>query len=133
MFGFLRDVFGGGEAAEHTVKKAADGIYNGLDKLVYTEEEKAEARQKGVDTFLKFAELTREENSVRSVTRRYLAWFISLNTFAAFWLTVIFALNNKDEMVKKIVSLAEAFHIGWAFAGVVVFYFGVQFVRGKGK
>lgn len=133
MFSFVKNLFGGGEAAEHTVKKAADGIYNGLDKIVYTDEERAEATQKGVDAFLKFAELTRDENSIRSVTRRWLAWFITVNSITMAWVAIIFAINNKDKMVEKIVAIADAFHLGWAFAGVVVFYFGVQFVRNKGK
>lgn len=131
MFNWMRNIFGGSEAGEHAIKKAADGIYNGLDKLVYTDEEKAEAHQKGVDTFLKFAELTRDENSVRSVTRRYLSWFITANVFAVFWTAVGFAINNNDKMVEKIISLANAFNLGWAFTAVVVFYFGVQFVRNK--
>lgn len=133
MFGFIKNIFGGSEAAEHVTKKAADGIYNGLDKLVYTDEERAEMSQKGAETYLKFMEMAYDENSVRSVTRRYLAWFIALNSFAAFWVAVGFAINNQDKMVEKIVSLAEAFKIGWAFTGVVVFYFGVQFMRNKGK
>lgn len=46
--GIFSKLFG----ADEVVKKAADGIYNGVDKLVYTDEEKAEMRLKAAQQFL---------------------------------------------------------------------------------
>ena len=46
--GILSKLFG----ADEVVKKAADGIYNGIDKLVYTDEEKADMRLKAAQQFL---------------------------------------------------------------------------------
>ena len=40
-------------SSDNIVNKAADGIYNGIDKIVYTDEEKAEIRLKAAEHFLK--------------------------------------------------------------------------------
>ncbi len=52
MFGFISNIF-----TPDTVNKTVDGIYNGVDKLFYTDEEKAEATQKQIDTKLKLLPL----------------------------------------------------------------------------
>jgi len=46
--GFFGKLFG----SDDVIEKAADGIYNGIDKLVYTDEEKAEMRLKSAKSFL---------------------------------------------------------------------------------
>lgn len=47
--GIFSKIFG----TDDVIKKAADGIYNGIDKLVYTDEEKADMRLKAAQQFLK--------------------------------------------------------------------------------
>ncbi len=53
--------------------KVTDGIIAGIDKLWHTEEEKADAQQKGTETLLKFWEVIANENTEQSKARRVLA------------------------------------------------------------
>ena len=125
----ILDLFGGSKNAEKVVETAADGIYNGLDKMVYTDEEKADARKKGVDAFLEFVKLAYDGNSLRSVTRRWMAWsIVALNELLAVIATV-FAILGEDAIVQSIINVAVAFNLGWAFVAVIIFYFGVSFFR----
>ena len=122
-------LFGNSDNAKKVVDTAADGIYNGLDKIIFTDEEKSDARQKGVDTFLSFVKLAYDDNSHRSVTRRWLAWSIVAFNLVLAGLATGLAIAGKMEAVNAILSIATSFQLGWAFVAVVVFYFGVQFFR----
>jgi hypothetical protein len=62
-FGFLT---GGSDAAE----KVVDGISNGLDKMVFTDEEKADYTVKGAELHLKLLEITNKESTASSIARR---------------------------------------------------------------
>ena len=130
---WFTQLFGGTEAANHVVKTAADGIYHGIDKAIHTDEEKAEEFAARTDRFYTFVEKTFDENSVRNVTRRWLAWgvvgWILLNAQIA----VGFAIAGKTEVVNRIIETANAFSLGTAFVTVLGAYFGVQFFRGRTK
>lgn len=129
MWGVFKGLFGGSANAEKIVNTAADGIYNGLDKLVYTDEEKTDAYQKGVDTFLAFVKVAYDDNSFRSVTRRWLAWAIVGFNLLLAGTASAFAIMGKIDIVNSILAIATSLQLGWAFVAVVVFYFGVQFFR----
>jgi len=58
MLGWL---FGGSKAADKTV----DGISSGIDKLVYTDEEKADASREGLKLWIKYQEATQPQNLAR--------------------------------------------------------------------
>jgi len=78
-------------------KSIVDGLISAGDKIVYTEEEKAEARQKLMNTAMEFYKLTLQESSTKSITRRFIAlavvftfdllilWSAALRTGAVFW------------------------------------------------
>ena len=66
MFGWLT---GNSKIAE----KAADGVYNGIDNLFFTEEEKSVASQKVLDFKIKYAEVTQSQ----SVARRIIAFGVT--------------------------------------------------------
>ena len=129
--GWVSNFFGGTDSATHVIKTAADGVYDGLDKIVYTDEEKADDSAKRRDWILAFADRTLDENSIRNVTRRWLAWSITGWTLFNAQVAIVFAAMGKMDVVKNIIAIANAFYIGLAFSGVVALYFGVQFVRGK--
>ncbi|MGW8178737.1 MAG: hypothetical protein ACWGQW_08245 [bacterium] len=114
------DFFGGSENAAKTVDTAVNSIVNGIDKAILTKEE-----------VLDFVEKTFDENSIRNVTRRWLAWGIVGWTLVNAQIAVIAALMGHDDAVDKIIGIASAFQLGWAFVGVIVAYFGVQFLRAK--
>jgi len=61
------------ETAADTGKILVEGLVSGLDKVWYTDEEKAEARQKAADTLLKYWEAVAKENTEQSKARRELA------------------------------------------------------------
>jgi len=69
MLKLLGKMFGDADV----VKKAADGIYNGLDKAIFTKEEKAEFNQKRMELYLKFVEAT----APYKIARRYIAIVIT--------------------------------------------------------
>ena len=48
-------------------------MISGIDAIAYTDEEKADARQKGTETILKFWEVISKENTEQSKARRILA------------------------------------------------------------
>jgi len=48
-------------------------LISGIDKIVYTDEEKAEALQKGTETILQFWEAIARKNTKQSKARRILA------------------------------------------------------------
>ena len=127
--GWFTGLFGSAEAAEHVVKRAADGAYYGLDKLIYTKEEQADDQKVAVDQFLTFVTTTFNENSVRNITRRWLAWGVTGWILFNAQVAIGAALLGKDEVVKKILEIAKAFELGWVFIAVMTAYFGVQFLR----
>jgi len=82
--GWLTSLFGSSKSVDKVVETAAKGIYNGIDMLVYTDEEKAIQRTKGVELFMRFTEKALDQNSIRSVTRRWLAFMIVFPTVMLF-------------------------------------------------
>lgn len=70
MFSFLASLFGSATIAE----KAADGIYNGLDKAIFTDEEKSDANKKVLDWMLEYMKATNPQN----VSRRFIAIVVTL-------------------------------------------------------
>jgi len=130
VFSFIKSLFGTNENNSKVVERAADGIYNGLDKLIYTEEEKADAFQKGREAFLEFVKITHDQNSIRSVTRRWLAFLVIAPVMLFFVMSGltkfvgIFVSNSvqyteaADFLFKLVVEMSP-----WA-AGILAFYFG---------
>ncbi len=118
---WLARLFGSQKSIDKIVETAADGIYNGLDKLVYTDEERAEALQKGREAFLKFVDIAYDQNSVRAVTRRWLAFMVVAPVMLAFVVSGAIYLVD-TEYAKHLAGLVR--ELGpWA-AGVLAFYFG---------
>lgn len=73
--GFLTAFLG----APKVVDTVADTVKSGmgmLDNAFYTEQEKAENAGKVMNTWLEIQKATAQENSIRSITRRILAWLI---------------------------------------------------------
>jgi len=128
---WITNFFGGSEAAAHVIKTAADGVYNGIDKVIYTDEEKSEDNTLRLKSFLDFAKQTLDENSIRNVTRRWLAWGVVGWTLINAQIAIVYAIRGQTEVVDRIIDVANAFSIGLAFLSVMGLYFGVQFFRGN--
>jgi hypothetical protein len=132
--GWISTLFGGKAAAEETVKLAADsirGIGTWIDERNLTDEEKIKYTAQAAQMHLELVKATASENSVRSVTRRYLAWAIVGTCLLAFMLSVGLTLAGRE--VQSIIDLANAFGLSWAFSGVVIFYFGASISRSLRK
>jgi len=125
MISWLTGLFGSSKSTDTVVETAAKGIYNGLDALFFTDEEKAEFRQKQAETVIKFAEIAYDENSIRSVTRRWLAFMVVGPTMLfALAGAVIYIFN--EPYANFLLEMAGKF-IPWA-GGILAFYFGGHLV-----
>lgn len=111
-------------------EKTTSGIMSGIDKMFYTEEEKAEMFQKRLElseqaskVHIELMKTTHDETTTRSVTRRVIAISIMFITFLSIIsLCVVWKVDNQwGEFILKVV---EYYQLGWAFIAVVVFFFG---------
>lgn len=121
MFSFIKGLFGSSTNTTTVVETAAKGIYNGFNALVFTAQEKAEFNERAGNAVIKFAEIAYDENSIRSITRRWLAFLVVGPTMLFATVAAIcfpFAL----EYANFLLILSGKF-IPWA-GGVLVFYFG---------
>lgn len=117
----------GGEALD-IVSKGTDGLINGIDKLVFTAEEKADFVQKRSETALKMSEMhiklmetIGSENTARSITRRKLA-VMTIETFL-FLLILSAGLWKVDAgWSEAIFNRVEA--MDGLVTGIGIFYFG---------
>jgi ABC-type multidrug transport system fused ATPase/permease subunit len=69
IFSFLK-------SNKKTVDKVVDGAISGIDKIFYTNEEKAEARKELAEGVQEFVKTSLNENTARSRTRRVIAIMI---------------------------------------------------------
>lgn len=130
--GLASFLFGGSKAADKAMDLASSsikGVGNWIDNRTFTDQEKSVANADAVKLHLKLVELTANENSTRSITRRIMAWAVVGVILALGIISVGFALAGQGEAVKSVLLVAEAFKLGWAFTAVIVFYFGIPFVR----
>jgi len=101
--------------------KVTDGIISGLDKLVFTEEEKSDVKQKASETLLEFWKVIASENTEQSKARRYLA----VETFKVYFFFVLMgaAVYKFDsEFAKFLFDIAGT--LTWLVSGIAAIYFG---------
>ncbi len=65
-----------GGLGRKNVTTLVDGAVNGVDKLFFTKQEKADYLEKVAENQLEFLKTTINESSARSLTRRYIAMMI---------------------------------------------------------
>ncbi len=102
--------------------KTFDTIASGIDKLAFTNQERAEFNVKMADSMAEFAKLSISENTIRSRTRRFIAIFLILNIMLIFWLCVALVLLKHD--ISVILELVGIFKLGIAFLTIIGFFFG---------
>lgn len=107
--------------AVETGAKITDGIIAGLDKIWYTEEEKAEGRQKGSETLLKFWEVIANENTEQSKARRELAR-MTFKVYFSLLLMSVAVWGFSKEYAAFIFSVASVLTI--LVGGIGAIYFG---------
>lgn len=121
MFSFIKGLFGSSKNQETLVETAAKGIYNGLDALVFTDEEKAQFRKEQMDTVLEFSKIAYDQNSIRSITRRWLAFLVAFPTMALILSAAI--INPFNAEYSRFLFEVAGTLVPW-MGGVLVFYFG---------
>lgn len=130
MMGFLSSLFSSKKAVDsvpETAAKIVDGVISGVDKLFFTDEEKAEVSQKAMDSIYDFIKSTIGENSIRSITRRRLAVMIA----GAFLFLLILGglvFPYDKEWSAYLLDCAKA--LSGLVLAVSVFYFGPYQVGG---
>jgi len=149
MLGWLGGLFGLFQGHE-TASSLAKDVSNGVDMLVYTEEEKAIASKEAFSSWLKMVELMKDSETYRSITRRVLAVTIIINLLLMIWLCIFSELAAVFEwfdsitppvaqpftaLTMSIIQLANVFQLGWVFCTIIVFYFGPHLIQffSKGK
>lgn len=123
--------------APKIVSVVADSVKSGMtmwDNSNYTDQEKAANTLKMTDLWLKIQEATANENSIKSITRRILAWGIIGNFLIIINVGVYFVIVGSLEKVTTLKEFLLETKMGWMAVAVVVFYFGyygIQAIRGK--
>ena len=135
---WLSALFSNSDKAVSTGLDLASRAADGIDAIFYTDEEKAatsiermKLKLKVADGVRKFVETTQSENSMRSVTRRIIAWVvIGLNVLlTAYYVIVCTAAVLWTSKAEKMTWLANRIldaleYWGAATVAIVTFYFG---------
>lgn len=128
--GFLFGGSGKESSAGSKIMEVAKGVGGFIDEQQFTDEEKAKAQAEHMQLVFKAVELTRDENSVRSVTRRVMAWGIMGSLLGAFWIALLGHLIF-DASTAPILKIVDQFMIGELALAVGSFYFMASIVRSR--
>ncbi len=120
-YSFLTSTTKTAETAAKAGETIVNGLVSGLDAIVYTDEEKAEARQKGTETILKFWEVIANENTEQSKARRVLAK-MTFQVFFFFLLAAAVVYKFDAEYAKFLLGLAGK--IMFLVSAIGIIYFG---------
>lgn len=110
----------GGKAVE----KVTDAVINSGDALFFTDQEKAEYSAKRADMYYKFLELSRDESSIKSITRRVLVFAIMGHYFLFLDIGVVAKIQENVELAKFMFSICG--QMNWLVIAIGSFYFGSQ-------
>lgn len=110
---FLSKIF----ATPASIEKGLDAAIKTGDKLWYTDEEKAEGRQKLTELFIKAQEATQSQN----VARRYLATMTAAVWVVNVLLCWVFKITSADELATYFTDFLDI--TSPVFGGVMAFYF----------
>jgi len=109
------------------IDKVTDAVINGMDAVFYTEEEKEEDSKARRQLWLKFMALSRDESSIKSVTRRVLSFLIIGHWLLFMDAALIFYAF--DETAKSKIAFELSTSMLWIVGGVGAFYFGAHLLR----
>jgi hypothetical protein len=127
LWGIITGLGKGAKAVDVGLDLVTSGA-KGIDAMFYTDEEKAENKAKMLpvlmDHALKMNKATIGESSIRSITRRVIA-FAVLAVFDLFVLLGLgYTLFGKHAVVGDIIRLAQACMLPEITLTVIFFYFG---------
>jgi len=132
MFSWLSGLFGGSKNTAKTldiIDSSLKGVGNWIDEKDFTPEEKSKALAKAVDSHLELVKETNKENSVRSLTRRWIACitlgWVLLSATSAMILAVL-KFNAEAKIILDVISSVGSNILVITIMG---FYFGVAMLR----
>lgn len=114
-------------AGPKAAEKVLDGAISGIDKLVLTEEEKQDLRQKLAENWIELQKLLGEETTVRGITRRILA-VMCVGTYIGLSVTSVVVWKFDKTFADFIWEVANAGQYGYITLAIVAFYFGPYFL-----
>ena len=120
--GFLTTLFG----TPKIVNTVADTVKSGvgmLDNAFYTDQEKSEMNLKTGELWLRIQETTAGENSIRSITRRILAWMI-MGSFIFLIICGCVIWKFDPEWAEYIKQIVVSSDLGYLALIIGFFYFG---------
>ena len=127
--GIFSKIFG----SDDVINKAADGIYNGIDKLVYTDEEKADMRLKAAQQFLKLLKayepfkLAQRLLALTFAIPYIVVWIISAILFVVG--ALIPELSNAIDASRELAKMNNE-TLGTPVAIILAFYFSGGMLEG---
>ena len=124
--GFL-DWFKTSSKAVDMADKVVDGAIAGIDKLFFTDEEKADMSQKAFELWIELQRAIAGESSIRSITRRILAILI-MGSFLLMLLAAAFIWIFNPLWSKFILEVAG--NLSNLVLAIGIFYFGYYAVGG---
>ena len=123
----ILDIFRTSEKAVDTAIDLIEAGANGIDKLFFTEEEKSEASNKFYENWIKTLGMLVDTESIRSITRRYLAVSV-IGT----WLYLIVlgvmvrVFGGSKEAAEFVFEVAGS--MNYPVLAVIGFYFGPEMI-----
>jgi hypothetical protein len=126
MFEMIGRLFGSQKAGEAII----DGVSNGVDKMFYTDEEKAEdaakARTEGMQVYMKWLESTSGSRLARRIIALLVTGIWALEHLSSVTLGVVGVfVENADKFIEASEMLATHAQENNTLVGVVLlFYFG---------
>ena len=120
--GILSSIFGTPKVIDTVAETVKSGV-GMLDNAFYTEQEKAANNAKMMDLWLEIQKTTASENSIRSITRRYLAWVV-MGTYVLIVLMACVVWKSDPAWAEYILSLLTKTNLSYLALIVGFFYFG---------
>ena len=121
---FISKIFTGGV----DINKALDIVSKGSDKLVFTQEERADLNKETTEGLSQFIKDTASENTARSITRRYVAILVIV-VYLLISLVIIGIGVFNTEIALELVKLTNELDLGTAFIAVIAFFFSSYMLK----
>lgn len=130
----FKKIFGAIFGSPANTEKVIDGAKNGLDKLFYTDEEKADAAKEVREWFIEYLKATQPQNLARrfiAITVTLLWGFLILTGVAAFSVEVM--LGTSEAVIALFIFKVLTDIVAIPFAGLMAFYFLTHTLRATKK
>jgi len=113
------------------IKDVFDKVTSGVDKMFFTNEERADFNKNMADSQLEFVKQTVSENSTRSITRRYIA--VSIVFVYLFLMLFAVGVYYFDKEYAEFVFNTANVGLGTLVIMVAAFYFGGYYLSQYNK